>query len=250
MAQAGPVGPMPSLPEQPSMYEVSRSLRLFLEAPRKVARGLRRASEAMGGAGELVQGLQDPRVRRNAMRGLYHTAAQHEAEGGPLAPVGPVVRAAVRFAEPVEDGQGEQQQSRRIQVRASVRKAPTPVATEGLEPAPRAPRQAPVAQPRASGDDAQTAHTPGRPEPIKRSISVRRVEPPEAAPAVAPEPPQPEPVRPAPISDLDPSRQPQRAAPVRRIAVGRVERAPVPEMSLVPDVRTQQNGVHRPDENE
>ncbi len=245
MAQGGPVGPMPSLPEQPSMYEVSRSLRLFLEAPRKVARGLRRASEAMGGAGELVQGLQDPRVRRNAMRGLYHTAAQHEAEGGPLAPVGPVVRAAVRFAEPVEDGQGDQQQSRRIQVRSSVRKAPTPVATEGLEPTQRAPRQAPPVQARAADEAA-----PARPEPVKRSISVRRVDPPAAPPEVAAEPPQPEPARPAPISDLEPARQPQRAAPVRRIAVGRPERAPVPEMSLVPDVRAQQNGVHRPDENE
>lgn len=246
-AMAGPMGPMPNLPEQPSMYEVSRSLRLFLEAPRKLARGLRRATEAVGGAGELVQGLQDPRVRRNAMRGIYHTAAQHEADGGPLAPVGPVVRAAVRFAEPLEDEQAEQQQSRRIQVRSAVRRAPTPVETEGVEPPQRIARQAP------------TPEAAPRPEPVKRSISVRRVEPPlQAAPPPVDEALPPvgdaDTQRPAPSGEPEAQRSPQRAAPVRRIAVGRAERAPLPEMSLVPDVRPQhassQNGVHRPDENE
>lgn len=241
LPQPGPVGPLPTLPEQPSMYEVSRSLRLFLEAPRKLARGLRRASEAMGGAGELVQGLQDPRVRRNAMRGIYATAAHHEAEGGPLAPVGPVMRAAVRFAEPLEDEQAEQQQSRRIQVRSSVRRAPTPIETEGIDQPQRPPRQAPA---------APDPEAPPRPEPLKRSISVRRVEPPAAEPAPAPEPfgeaPGP--------GEADAQRLPPRAAPVRRIAVGRPERVPAPEMSLVPDVRAQhaapQHGAHRPDESE
>ncbi|HMQ34831.1 MAG TPA: hypothetical protein PKD53_29190, partial [Chloroflexaceae bacterium] len=225
----GPVGPLPSLPEQPSMYEVSRSLRLFLEAPRRLARGIRRASEAMGGANELVQGLQDPRVRRNAMRGLYATAAHHEAEGGPLAPVGPVVRAAVRFAEPIEEEQAGQQ-SRRIQVRASVRRAPTPIQAEGLEPA-----QAPPA--------AQAQEQPARPEPVRRSISVRRVDTTTAAPDEA--------------LEAAPPAEAQRPAPVRRIAVGRVDRAPAPEMSLVPDSETKAqraaplrngNGVHHPDE--
>lgn len=190
-----PVGPLPTLPEQPSMYEVSRSLRLFLEAPRKLVRGLRRASEAVGGANELVSGLQDPRVRRNAMRGLYHAAAQQEAEGGPLAPVGPVVRAALRFAEPTEQPEVEAP-ARRIQVRAAVRRAadPQPVPVEGPE------------QPQAD------------PQPVRRSVSVRRVEPivpPDDAPA-------------APAAPEPPPAQPQRTAPVRRIAVTRPERtAPV-----------------------
>ncbi|GAB4441592.1 MAG: hypothetical protein OHK0015_39050 [Chloroflexi bacterium OHK40] len=177
---AGPVGPLPTLPEQPSMYEVSRSLRLFLEAPRRLARGLRRASEAVGGASELVNGLQDPRVRRNAMRGIYHAAAQQEAEGGPLAPVGPVVRAAVRFAEPVEDPQAEAQQARRIQVRAAVRRtASTRVEVDEAPPASAAPH-APEPEPAL------------RPEPVRRSISVRRVEPPPDLPADEPiSPPAP-----------------------------------------------------------
>lgn len=238
MPQPGPVGPLPTLPEQPSMYEVSRSLRLFLEAPRRLAKGLRRATDMVGGAGELVQGLQDPRVRRNAMRGLYHTAAQHEAEGGPLAPVGPVVRAAVRFAEPLEDGQPEQQ-SRRIQVRATVRKAPTPVETEGVAEPQRPQRQGPppaeVAPP--------AAEPAARPDPVRRSISVRRV---DMAPPQAPEPAPVEPPRPAPEQG--------RVAPVRRIAVGRAE--PV-AMSIVPDpeARAQRvapqpngNGAHKADE--
>lgn len=185
-----PAGPLPSLPEQPSMYEVSRSLRLVLEAPRKLARGLRRASEAVGGASELVSGLQDPRVRRNAMRGIYHAAAQQEAEGGPLAPVAPVVRAAVRFAEPAQEPQAEGQQARRIQVKAAVRRGPEPrpVQVEGIAP---------------------EGEAPARPELLRRSISVRRAE----EPAAPTEPP--------------PSDAP-RAAPVRRIAVTRPERiAPV-----------------------
>lgn len=194
-----PVGPLPTLSEQPSMYEVSRSLRLFLEVPRKLARGVRRASEAVGGAGELVSGLQDPRVRRNAMRGIYHAAAQQEAEGGPLAPVGPVVRAAVRFAEPTEEPQADAQQTRRIQVKAAIRRAPEarPVAVEGAEAEP----------------------APSRPEPVRRSISMRRVEtPPDEA---APPPPA---AAPRPATAAEPAPEAPRPAPVRRIAVTRPER--------------------------
>ncbi|MCS6887446.1 hypothetical protein [Chloroflexus sp.] len=158
-AAPAPVGPLPTLPEQPNMYEVSRSLRLMLEVPRGLARGLRRASEIVSGATELLNNMQDPQVRRNAMRGLYYAAAQQEAEGGPLAPVGPVVRAAVRFAEPVEQQQASNEPvQRRIAVRATVRQA-TPAASE---PAPAA---APPAEPAA-------------PQPVRRAISVRRVEPP------------------------------------------------------------------------
>ncbi len=204
MPLPGPAGPLPTLPEQPSMYEVSRSLRLMLEAPRKLARGLRRATEAVSGATELVNGLQDPRVRRNAMRGLYHVAAQQEADGGPLAPVGPVVRAAVRFAEPLEEPRAENAQARRIQVRSSVRRVTTSTAAE---PAATAPRQSAAAE--------APAETPPRPEPVRRSISVRRVDapPPEARQSADETPVDP------------PAPEAPRVAPVRRIAVGRVEHA-------------------------
>jgi hypothetical protein len=219
------MGPMPNLPEQPSMYEVSRSLRLVLEAPRKLVRGLRRATEAAGGASEMVSGLQDPRVRRNAMMGIYHAAAQQEANGGPLAPVGPVVRAAVRFAEPLEDEQAAQQQSKRIQVRSNVRRAPV---------APP-----PVAQAEAA---APTAEAPARPEPVRRTVAVRRVEPPVVEPPVAEAPA-------AEASAVEPA-EPSRAAPVRRIAVGRPDRTPLePELASGPRVVSYNgNGVHHPDD--
>lgn len=221
--QPGPAGPLPTLPEQPSMYDVSRSLRLVLEGPRKLARGLRRASDAVSGATELVNGLQDPRVRRNAMRGLYHVAAQQEAQGGPLAPVGPVVRAAVRFAEPLDEPQNENGQARRIQVRATVRRASASTPVE-IESAP--PRQPAAAAP--------PAEAPARAEPVRRSISVRRVDPPAppsdpAPPAddLAAAPPAEEPAAIPPADDLaaaPPADEAPRVAPVRRIAVSRVER--------------------------
>ncbi len=159
-APAAPVGPLPTLPEQPNMYEVSRSLRLMLELPRGLARGMRRASEVLSGATELLNNMQDPRVRRNAMRGLYYAAAQQEAEGGPLAPVGPVVRAAVRFVEPTEQAAQPEPTQRRIAVRAAV-------------------RQSPAAQPATEPSATEPAAPPpaGSP-PVRRVVSVRRTEPP------------------------------------------------------------------------
>jgi len=159
-APTAPVGPLPTLPEQPNMYEVSRSLRLMLEVPRGLARGMRRASEILSGATELLNNMQDPRVRRNAMRGLYYAAARQEAEGGPLAPVGPVVRAAVRFAEPPEQQPAQEQTQRRIAVRTTVRQS---ASAPGAEPS--APETPPPA------NDAQ---------PVRRAISIRRAESPPA----------------------------------------------------------------------
>jgi hypothetical protein len=69
---------------------------------------------------------------------------------------------------------------------------------------------------------------------VKRSISVRRVEPlADAAPA-APEPPQ---------------EQPERSAPVRRIAVGRTGQPAEPALNgSARAVSEHSNGVHRPDD--
>lgn len=209
-----PLGPIPTLPEQPNMYEVSRSLRLVLEVPRRLARGVRRAGEMMGGANELISGMQDPQVRRNAMRGIYRAAAQQEAENGPLAPVGPVVRAAVRFSEPLEQEQAEPA-SRRIQVRSAVRRS-SPEAPPAEPPAVRPISLASRATPAAEPPAAEPAG------PVRRSISVRRVEPPQPAPEpVASEPESAEPPR----------------VPVRRIAINRSE-------SVQPVTYTNGNGRH------
>lgn len=210
-----PLGPIPTLPEQPNMYEVSRSLRLVLEVPRRLARGMRRAGEMMGGASELVSGMQDPQVRRNAMRGIYRAAAQQEAENGPLAPVGPVVRAAVRFSEPLEQEQADPA-SRRIQVRSAVRRS-SPEAPPAEPPAVRPISLASRAAPAADAPPAEPSAGP-----VRRSISVRRVESPQPAPdPAAPEPESAEPPR----------------VPVRRIVINRSE-------PLQPATYTNGNGRH------
>lgn len=149
-----PASSLAHMSEQPSMYQVSRSLRLALEVPRKMARGARRAVSAVSGATEMVGNMQDPRVRRTAMRGIYQAAAQHEAQGGPFAPVVPMVRAAVRLAEPDEDT-SNQKQSKRVQVRSSVRRAPPSSIVE------------PQAEPPAEQQEIQ----------IRRSVAVRRAPP-------------------------------------------------------------------------
>jgi hypothetical protein len=206
--------PMPSMPEQPNMYEVSRSLRLMLEAPRKLARLFGRANDVVSGATELMGGMQNPQVRRNAMRGLYHAAAQQEAQGGPLAPVAPVVRAAVRFSEPVEDEAADQQPQRRINV-APARQRP-PAASVPVEQ--NAAAESPM---------ADSAQAPAPQAPVRRSLSVRRVDP----PAETPEPPaMPE----APTRN-----------PVRRIALNRSNAEPV-EPRAVP-ISSNGNGVHHED---
>lgn len=203
VAPGSPMG-MPSMPEQPNMYEVSRSLRLMLEAPRKLARLFGRANEMVSGATEIVGGMQNPQVRRNAMRGIYHAAVQQEAQGGPLASVAPVVRAAVRFSEPVEDEANEQQPQRKINIAASRQRPPAasvPVEQSSVAPAP----------------------APAAPSPVRRSLSVRRVEPPaDTAPTDAP-------------SELPPRN------PVRRIALNRSSE-PLEPRSVV--LNGNGNGVH------
>jgi hypothetical protein len=202
---------MPTMPEQPNMYEVSRSLRLMLEAPRKLARMFGRATEVVSGATEIVGGMQNPQVRRNAMRGLYYAAAQQEAQGGPFAPVAPVVRAAVRFSEPLEDDAGEQQPQRRIKI-APARQRP-PAASVPVERTPAA--EAPAAPP---------AETPA---PVRRTLSVRRVEPPAETPA-------------PPATPEAPARN-----PVRRIALNRSNAEPIEPHTL--PVSSNGNGVHHND---
>ncbi|PDW04117.1 hypothetical protein [Candidatus Viridilinea mediisalina] len=200
LAMPTPASSLAHMSEQPSMYQVSRSLRLALEVPRKMMRGVRRATDAVSGATEMVGNMQDPRVRRNAMRGIYHAASQHEAQGGPFAPVVPVVRAAVRLAEPDEDT-SNQKQSKRVSVRSNVRRgnaeAPAPVEPMGASFNAAAHAERPDPQVRRSVSvrrappskivtaTGETVEPPAAPEPqVRRSVSVRRVEP--AAPAAAP----------------------------------------------------------------
>jgi hypothetical protein len=195
----------PIMPEQPSMYDVSRSLRLMLEAPRRIAKTIKRASEAVSGATDLVNGMQDPRVRRNAMAGLRHAVTQHEEQRGPLAPVAPLARAVIAFTEPLESElpQNQQAESRRIQVRAAVRdqQSPPPAAEPVARPVP--------APPPAEGQPEIRATAA-----VRRSIAVRKVNPEPSA--------EPEQVAPIPIDRGQVSTETVRPA-VRRIVVSREE---------------------------
>ncbi len=162
----GAYPPTPSgvLPEQPSIYGFSRALRLMLEVPRKLSKGINRAQEVVSGASELIDGIQDPNVRRTAIHGLRQTLEQQEEQQGPLAPVAPVVRAVLRFSEPDEPpAQEETPAARRIQVKAAVR------------------QRQPVAEPEA---EELPANEPPTPNPavqagaaVRRQISLRRTEP-------------------------------------------------------------------------
>jgi len=223
-----PMSPVPSemqlLIGQPSVYEMSRTIQLMLEAPRRFAHSVRRAGEMMSGATDLVSGLQSPQVRRTAMLGIYQAAMQQEMNNGPLAPMAPVVRAAVRFSESMTEESSEapnQSSSRRLQIKAAAevrRSAPADADTLQEAPAPE-----PVVP--ASG-------------PVRRSISVRRTEQPAAAPG-----PVPAEVAPQSISVRRPeqpaageSTPTPTAAPERRsINVRRVEQPSAAAEQAIPE---------------
>jgi hypothetical protein len=229
-------GPLSTIPEQPSLYEVSRSLHMAVEAPRRIFRRMRyaghRAGQMLGGATELMQGMQDPRVRKNTMRGLYYAAAQQEAQNGPLARVGPVVRAAVRFAETPEEESTETNTSqRRIQVRSSVRQpqSAAPKSKPAAASASAKPEVTIRKQPTIKvGDTDDAADTTDATDPagneqrsLRRSISIRKAH--SANPSS-------EPAEEAPSAKA--------RTPVRRIAVDRSE-----EPVTAPIGYTNGNGV-------
>ena len=218
-----PMQGQPIMPEQPSMYDVSRSLRLMLEAPRRIVSGLRRAREAVGGASELVNGMQDPRVRRNALAGMRSAVEQHEEARGPLSPVAPLARAVLAFSEPLESElPPPPAESRRIKVQAAVRSrlGPEPAATP-LRPQ----RSAPAVSPPAPADTPAEVRVGAA---VRRSIAVRRSEPeaPVAESQAAPQQPAHVPVDIQPhngangrVSPIEPTARPA----VRRIVISRSE---------------------------
>ncbi len=115
----GDVTPDPVANNASGLYEFSRGLRLALEAPRRLSQSINRATQVMSGTSELIGNLQDPTVRQNAIKGLRHAMEQQEREQGPLSPVGPVVRAVLRFGED-PNAQQQNASSRRIQVRPNL----------------------------------------------------------------------------------------------------------------------------------
>ncbi|MCU0494450.1 MAG: hypothetical protein MUD01_22910 [Chloroflexaceae bacterium] len=136
-------GSSPLMPEQPGMYDVSRALRLMLDVPRRLKGTVKRASDVVTGTNELLTSVKDPQTRRTAINGLRRVVQQHEEDQGPLAAVGPVVRAVLTFSEPTPDElpQNETPAAKRIQVRAAVRPRSTPVEVENTTPEPAVPSE-------------------------------------------------------------------------------------------------------------
>ncbi|MCG8347650.1 MAG: hypothetical protein MI924_07705 [Chloroflexales bacterium] len=174
-----PSSAMPATSDQPTIYGFSRGLRLMLEVPRRLNRVINRAQQVMDGANELMDGMQDPRVRRNAIAGLRHAIDQQQDKQGPLAPVAPMVRAVLRFSEPLDspDSTEETASARRIQVRSAIRQRGATASTE------RAPEAA-----QSRGDDIRIETEPESPRPavqasatVRRQISLRRTVAPAAA---------------------------------------------------------------------
>jgi hypothetical protein len=169
-----PSGPAMATSDQPTIYGFSRGLRLMLEVPRRLNRVVNRAQQVMDGATELMDGMQDPRVRRNAIAGLRHAIDQQQDQQGPLAPVAPVVRAVLRFSEPLDPPEAteESASARRIQVRAAVRQRGATAPSEETAS--------------LRGDDAPIELDRAAPQPttvqasasVRRQINLRRSEPP------------------------------------------------------------------------
>lgn len=112
----GPVSGMTTpVVEQLGVYGLSRTLRLAIEMPDRLRGSLQRVSDIMGGTSELLEGMQNPEVRRNAMVGLNMALSQQEQQQGPLASMAPMVRAALNMGGD-DAGGAREHDSRRIQV--------------------------------------------------------------------------------------------------------------------------------------
>lgn len=160
-------GPGPSAYEQPAIYDVSRGLRLLLEGPRRLDGTLKRANQIVSGTSELIDGMQDPGVRRNMISGLRRVLDQQEQQQGLLAPVAPVVRAVLNFGEEATTPakKAETPSAQRIQVRAAVRQR------TAVPRAPEAPRE--DVQPEMAEDQPPPEMGTAQPR-VQAGASVRR----------------------------------------------------------------------------
>lgn len=109
-------------PEQPTVYDISRGIRIVMQHRDKVGpvmgrltRAMARMSEVVGGAADLVENMHDPDVRRVASAGLRQAMGQQGGAGT----LGAIARASRRR----DDGIGRQSErsSRRIEVRGPAR---------------------------------------------------------------------------------------------------------------------------------
>jgi len=117
--------------DQVGIYGLSRTLRLAIEVPQRLRETLNRANEAMQGTSELIENLQNPEVRRNAMTGLNMALGQQELQQGPLGSLAPAMRAALGLND--QQGDGNKARSQRIQVVRSGGRVQVPSSTRSQQ---------------------------------------------------------------------------------------------------------------------
>ncbi len=163
------------LPDQPSIHEVTRGLRLLLDAPYRLKGTMVRANQVMSGTNELLENMQDPEVRRRAIAGLRFAIDQQDRQQTGLGTVASAARAMLRFGERItqprsetSDNEAEQETpaaTRNIEVRAVMRQRGGSPATSQSASAPES-----VAMP---ADDNESAVTSTGPV-VRSSASMRR----------------------------------------------------------------------------
>jgi hypothetical protein len=129
MASSSRMGPVPTALGQFGFYDVSRGMRLIFEGPRRVGTSLNRVNDMLVDTAELIEDLQDPKMRKRTISGLRFAMDMQEQQSGLLGAVAPVVRAMLGGSSNDESDSrqssagesGERSSVRRIQVRAAVR---------------------------------------------------------------------------------------------------------------------------------
>jgi hypothetical protein len=122
-------GAVPTAFGQFGFYDVSRGMRLLFEGPRRMGTSLNRVNDVLVDTAELIEDLQDPKMRKRTISGLRFAMDMQDQSSGLLGAVAPVVRAVLGSGG--QEGGGSRRDSsedssdrpsvRRIQVRASVR---------------------------------------------------------------------------------------------------------------------------------
>jgi len=120
-----PASAVPTALGQFGFYDISRGMRLLFEGPKRVGTSLNRVNDVIVDTAELIEDLQDPRMRKRTISGLRFAMDMQEQQSGLLGAVAPVVRAVLGGSHHDQDSSAdsttERSSVRRIQVRAAVR---------------------------------------------------------------------------------------------------------------------------------
>ncbi len=185
-------GAVPTAFGQFGFYDVSRGMRLLFEGPRRVGTSLNRVNDVLVDTAELIEDLQDPKMRKRTISGLRFAMDMQDQPSGLLGAVAPVVRAVLGSSNQEGGGGGRRESGgeesgdrpsvRRIQVRASVRQrekqrtAEQEAAEDATEETP-APTQRNTENQRPSvrtGESASATGSSSSPTRVRRPIRSRK----------------------------------------------------------------------------